>query len=449
MYLVIPNIIFGIYLSNLALIISLLASIYLLWASCKTSTSDATQSHPQPNQFLLIFLAIAWVYGSGITGQIYSNSDWPVRFTVLNDLIISNWPVIYHHDNQSYFLRAPLGYYLPSAMIGRLFNDFSAGVWALFIWTVIGVYLTFSIALNNLRTRNALWGTVIIILFSGLDVIGYLLVHSGDIHIGAHLEWWNKWQYSSNTTLLFWAPNHAISAWVFTTLMLRKADDFRFWNTSPLLLAMTLCLSPLSFIGCFALYCLYFFKRILDSIIHNRVFQIASFLSVGLALLVSQYLLFEMKSLPIPIHKHHYSSSILAIAYIVFIFLEFGLLSICLNQLIKNKRWLHCSCVILITLPLLPELGPGNDLVMRGSIPALFCLCLLLLDGLQNQKAPYNILIMNLAISVFLVGSITAGFEIARPFLLQANEFIPKTNLYEFTEGGAKHYYAPFSNVYR
>ena len=441
-YLVIPNILFGIYLSNIALTISLVASFYIIWIALKRSPSDIIQSNNRFITFLLLFIAIIWVYWSGLTGQIYMNSDWPVRLTVLNDLVNKDWPVIYWNESQNYFLRAPIGYYLPSATIGKLFNSYIVSLWALFVWTVIGVYLTLSIALKNLSAQKTLLGAFFIIFFSGLDVIGYTLTHHGVIHIGDHIEWWNKWQYSSNTTLLFWVPNHAISAWIFTALMMRKADDSIFWSISPILLAMTIIFSPLSFIGALVLYCIYFFKQIRASILQNRFFQISTFIAILITLITGQYLIVDFGEMPISTFKYQYSFLIMTFAYVVFIFLEFGFLILFLKSKILNKKLLKSSCAILLLLPLLPDFGPGNDLVMRASIAPLFCLCLLILEELFvmhnfNQKT-----ISPLAWVFCILASTTALSEISRPLLVKAKTFVPIRNLYEFTEGKSKHYYA-------
>ena len=67
----------------------------------------------------------------------------------------------------------------------------------------------------------------VVVLFSGLDIIGSLLDDGPrfrtDWNITTHLEWWaGKYQYSSMTTQLFWVPNHALGGWLIIGLLFRN-----------------------------------------------------------------------------------------------------------------------------------------------------------------------------------------------------------------------------------
>jgi hypothetical protein len=338
LYLGIPNVIFGIYLSPFGLIASVAALSYILWIVCQKENSEDNQVNRHTPQLLLLIICTAWVFSSGMTGQIYSNPDWPVRLTLLNDLTTIHWPVTYQNQGDYYFLRAPIGYYLPSALIGKAFGSYAIALWSLFFWSVIGVYLTLSIALKQYTTHIALMGAAVIIFFSGLDVIGYLIRHGGVLHLGDHMEWWaGRWQYSSNTTLLFWVPNHAISAWLFTALMMRKSEDSLFWNASPLLLAMTLTFSPLSFMGSAALYCIYFYKKIIQSIRYNRLYQISAAIALILFLIGASFILRDASSIAKPLHTNHHSFLLLTSGYHCFLLLEFGILAALISPfVIKN-----------------------------------------------------------------------------------------------------------------
>ena len=447
LYLGIPNVIFGLYLSPITLLISVIALIYILWIGSKSVDLKGNQSSNISIQIPLFLVCIVWVFLSGMTGQIYSNPDWPVRLTVLNDLITNHWPVIYEQENQRYFLRAPLGYYLPGALIGKMFDSYSVGLWFLFTWGVIGTYLTLSIAIKNYTFRKAAIGIAIIIFFSGLDVIGFLARHHGELYLGDHLEWWaGRWQYSSNTTLLFWAPNHAIPAWLFTALMMRKNVESTFWNASPILLGMTLIFSPLSLIGSFLLYSIFFYKKIIYSIVHNRIYTI----SILIALLIFTdggiYFLNGISEIKELLGSKNYTLPLLLVGYVLFTTMEFGLLAFSINKLKINKineRWLWASITILFALPLLPVFGPGNDLTMRSSIAPLFCLCLIAVDALFSIKSRQ--IVSNRAKYMFLlllaIGSLTAFFEFTRPLVEMHEKFIPTNNLINKTEGISNHYY--------
>ena len=62
----------------------------------------------------------AWTVCGGTGHLVYANLDWHLRDAVLHDLVVGRWPVGYGvHGGQETLLRAPLGYYLPAALVGK------------------------------------------------------------------------------------------------------------------------------------------------------------------------------------------------------------------------------------------------------------------------------------------------------------------------------------------
>eukprot|EP01032_Pedospumella_encystans_P018019 gene18018-20526_t len=55
-----------------------------------------------------------------------------------------------------------------------------------------------------------------------MDVVGWLLQQPGLPAYAQYLETWaGDYRYASHTTLLFWAPNHALPAWLLTLVVWR------------------------------------------------------------------------------------------------------------------------------------------------------------------------------------------------------------------------------------
>lgn len=102
---------------------------------------------------------------------------------------------------------------------------------------------------------------------------------------------------------------------------------------------------------------------------------------------------------------------------ILFILLEFGLLSILIHkQVIRNEnaRWIYvfvASTVFLLLLPLL-RYGIFNDLAMRGSIPCLFALFILVMRTLQVQPKTSELFANYCVVALLALGSITALVEL-------------------------------------
>jgi len=62
----------------------------------------------------------AWTACGGTGHLVFAKADWHVRDAVLHDLVTGRWPVGYGLlDGWETLLRAPLGYYLPAALIGK------------------------------------------------------------------------------------------------------------------------------------------------------------------------------------------------------------------------------------------------------------------------------------------------------------------------------------------
>ena len=120
-------------------IISLLVITCLLFRT----TRWLPISRPPLLFWIAILISSGWVFISGIGHFVYANNDWLVRDAVLRDLVVEPWPVLYQVDDSSIFiLRAPLGYYLPAAVTGKLTGVRMAHT-ILSVWTGIGVVLTF------------------------------------------------------------------------------------------------------------------------------------------------------------------------------------------------------------------------------------------------------------------------------------------------------------------
>ncbi len=206
---------------------------------------------------LSVALAVgcAWTVCGGIGHWVFANADWHLRDAVLHDLVAGRWPVGYGVvGGKVSLLRAPLGYYLPAALLGK-WGGLLAAHAALAAWTMIGaaLFLLQVLSLTPSRAGVALSVAAVIVLFSGMDVIGYLwraphLAAHWDIT--RHLEWWaDSYQYSSMTTQLFWVPNHALGGWLTIGLLSRGERDTPLDSMLPMIVVAVALWSPLAALG--------------------------------------------------------------------------------------------------------------------------------------------------------------------------------------------------------
>jgi hypothetical protein len=161
--------------------------------------------------FAIAFAIALALFALGGEGHFfYANTDWEVRDAVLRDLATNPWPFAYSLHGMPYFLRAPLGTYLLPAMFGA-----HADI-ALLVSNSLRLALLLTLAWHLFeRRRERSVVLAVFILFSGWDVVGTAINSAlGERLSWDHLEQWNHgYQYSSNVTLAFWVPQHAIAGW--------------------------------------------------------------------------------------------------------------------------------------------------------------------------------------------------------------------------------------------
>ena len=166
-----------------------------------------------------------WLSLSGAGGVGYQNADYRASNAILKDLTTQPWPLRLTLDSTVTPVIYYVGYYLPAAAAGKLAGWYVANA-VLFLWTAVGVFLAFAWFLRLAGGRRASsWITALIFSFAGgLDAVGFYLLTPKPFDLDSHVDTWaGYFQYSSNTTLLYWVPQHAIAAWLITGLVLNAA----------------------------------------------------------------------------------------------------------------------------------------------------------------------------------------------------------------------------------
>ena len=398
-----------------------------------------------PREHLAVAAAVGclWTVFGGTGHLVFANADWTVRDAVLHDLVAGGWPVGYGPlDGEPSLLRAPLGYYLPAALIGKA-AGLTAAHAALAIWTALGASLFLLQVLSRTvpptgsphgaagaqRVKviaRALAVVLVIVAFSGLDVVGTLLRDPGaraHWDITSHLEWWAaRYQYSSMTTQLFWVPNHALCGWVAVGLLCRQRPQEQQSALDallPLLVVAVALWSPLTALGLvpFVLW------RVGATLWKERSWRPldprlwAPSLIVGL--IVAAYLTLDAGRIPKGVTYGHHGLGAAALLddawrQLEFFFLEAGLVGFAILA-IRRSAGVALALSLLAVLPAL-RFGAANDLVMRASIPSLAVLaigaCVALTAG-RGMRVRRGMLILVLA-----VGAVTPFQEFARAAVL-------------------------------
>jgi hypothetical protein len=394
----------------------------------------------RPN-IVIIVAALIWSVSGGAGHFFFANPDWITRDAVLRDLTLGSWPPSYgQRDGYDLILRAPIGYYLPASIAGKLFGIAIADS-ILWLWTFLGIYIFLNLLPKSESNIKNFICLLIIIFFSGMDILGWLRIQPTPPLLGLHLEWWAQlFQYSSNTTQLFWVPNHALPAWLAVALFYRHRNTVEFSRALPFICATLPLWSPFAAIGLAPFILVYVANKKRAKEILNIGNLWAPILILAL---ISPYLILDMHTVPLESTTNGTNTPLqFVIHYGFFITIEFAIVVLLIYA--KANRTILLTC--LITLTLLPclHLGPGNDIVMRGGIPALMLICIMTVHYIQ-QESKFNFRAALLAI-VLLVGAITPLQEFYRA--LTSDRWTPnlKMNLIEISGSPPPHYVARLNN---
>ncbi|MDR3599034.1 MAG: hypothetical protein P4L49_00875 [Desulfosporosinus sp.] len=383
-----------------------------------------------------VLIVLLWVGFSGIGGFSFQNSDFLLRNAVFHDLISYRWPVIYSYLNQGGFppysghegaLVYYLSYWLPAALVGKVFGWQVANL-ALYLWTAVGVLLTLYLFFRHER-KSPLVLTIIFIFWSGMDIVGELIGR----HIpfwGEHIEWWaGLFQYSSNTTTMYWVFNQTITTWLAVMLLMN------FKNTKSILFtyALVLPFAPFSFIGLAPFVVTYIFlgpmsqgniQKLskLKPIILDNLKQTINLRNIVVAPVIIIVFLLYFRSNP----SNLGSSGLLwsaalgigtvktLIIYLLFCLLEFGIYALIIGDVFKRNPWFIVAAISLLLIPNYYA-GVYNDFVMRASIPALIILMVYVSRFILSEVTIYKKRRLKIYLLIFMfIGAITPIQEISR-----------------------------------
>jgi hypothetical protein len=427
-----------------ALILGLLTLIG--WA---TVSHRRTLNWPSLNRWGwlgITIVACAWVALSGLVSPFFLNADWLVRMSVLRDLTVGGWPVGYgtlDADHQNLLLRLPMGYYLVPALLGKVLGGTeAAGRWMLALWTVLGAFLFLAMTVANSQGEGrwrGLWIPLLLAVgFSGMDVIGGLVHRHGWPPTGAHIEWWAElFQYSSNTTQLFWVPNHSLPGWIAGLLIWRHREQGLSLGASALLMLGVVTWAPLVAVG---LAPLLFVCSLRGQTWMGWVREWGR-LDV-LALLLPGFFMARFITFGVPSE----AAGTLAEAgplgpvvarLVMFSLLEWALLAWVIFRAGERSWVFWLAAAELLLLPLL-RFGPGNDIVMRGGIPALtimMCAAMTLL----SQHAPKHRSFQWATWFILAAGAVTPYQEISR-VLAEGDRFESQGQTFIQINGAPWHY---------
>ena len=444
-YLALPNVIF--LAGWIVLPIGPVAAALVAVAVFASVIGRRSGSTPRIGPLITPVVAVAglWCVMSGVGHLVFANADWVVRDGVLVDLVGKPWPAIYVIDDVVTVMRAPIGYFLPAALFGKLFG-IRAAEDALLGWTLLGVVLVFVLMLRDRPAlKPALIRLAIFIAFSGMDIVGQI-THYNPHPLGAHLEWWAfLFQYSSLTTQLFWVPNHALPGWIAIAWLLGQ-DTRRLPTATAILFVVFAPLwSPLTAIGIAPIVVAALLRRLAIARPHAFLRELIDWRMLvpafACCVLIFPYLVAGSDKVAsggnadIPWVGEDIVPRY--IEFVLFEFVGFAVLLLCRD---RRDPLLWAAVAALLALPCY-RFGPYNDLAMRASIPALVLLAIRLGSWLSTPFVKRDLGARLIAIALLGIGAVTPFMEFARVFITPRWDLNESASLPDVTRG--THYLTP------
>lgn len=404
-YLCAPLLLFFAFFTKLWIAVPALATIVAVLAHVRPRSVLAKIFGQSVNLGLLLCCAVIaalFLWLCGYVRPFGHTYDWLKHFAVVNELAQYPWPPI--NETTGTFLRYSLGYYLVPGLFTKAFGSRWIE-WIVFLQTWIGLVLLLSLLLQKVRPVRPLLFVLLVLLFSGLDLIGWL-IHGSSPSFLAHKEWWTgphyTFAYEGHATLFIWVPQHALAGMIGLALLLPDQMHGASSRYLGLLGAAVLLWSPFAAIGLapFALA-----TAVRDG--RNAFLDWANILcAVVLGIPLVGYLMAGSANVPHGFNWDHAGFS--WGSYLEFITLEVGLYLLAL----RLYGWQYLSypvivIAILLSLPLY-RIGTFNDFTMRACIPAIMLIAIAASAATADARDLRCIPLVVL----MLVGSITSVLEI-------------------------------------
>ena len=366
---------------------------------------------------VLAAVAVAWCFFGGQGGMWAQSTDWTVRNAVFQDLILRPWPV-YYNDGATALVYYINHWMVPAALARAAFIATGSAAMALGLgnalllaWTSAGVFLVELLVIVLLRATKVkaiVFAVALLVLFSGMDALGMAVralagsqmpsplpldPYDGSLYL--HLEWWaglGAYQFSSNTTLLFWVFKQTVIPCICTCMLLLSR------NVSSVVLIVVACLASgpyagvgLAVIG-FALAVASLVKecRHGDSLSAWACSLVSpvNVLAVVPAVVYAAYFLCNqsIKTSESRLSAFGPLPEVSIAVLILFLVLEVGVYLAIVGIDFWREPLFWAVALLLLLAPLV-HVGSPYEFCCRATIPALFCLMLMCGVFLMNRAS--------------------------------------------------------------
>ena len=380
-YLLIPSVLF--LLTWVHLWIGIPCGIFMIFYTWKTIQESAISNDETfiftPSILLCLGISVCLNYVLGIGEFRPQTYDFQANNFKYYDLITHNLPVYY--AEQKTYLCYYTGYYLPSALLAKVFGIETCRYFS-FVWSTIGMWLVF-LWISTFTRKNIIELLTIVLLFANAWFVIKLLMSFE--HFQEYLKPYyiqlNQFKLITSSLIknYAWATQHTIPACLGVCILI---DNFRTKTGLKYLLLMllsTLFWSPLTAVGLFPFVAYYFIKE-LKNLFSSKMTK-DLILMMMLTLSFSPLLLYFISTEGIHVNNTEFiwqtGVSSWWIFYLIYTFSNFIIWGLFLNYSQNQYKFLWKIAVIFPCLTAIYRIGIYNDFNIRVSFPSFFMLSIL------------------------------------------------------------------------
>lgn len=360
--------------------------------------------------------------------------DWEKHYAIFNALINKSWPPVVELKEQTYFLRYFTAWYALPSLFAKIFGTQLLTL-AIFIWTTAGVFIALLLAFSYLsKTSHLFTATLVFFCFAGLDLVGAYLhgyvppffMHWPNIWI----SWGELWPA---LTGLAWVPQHVVGGWIGAGLFVyNRRLAVRY---GAVIIVMISLWSAFPAIGLIPIVTWAMFKEGYRLALTPQNLLTAPLVAMTIAL----YFLQGAGDVPFMFVWEHRGFSLYG--WMLFLVFEFLLILGILYFLRQKERSLIITLAGFLVALCLIRYGEYNDLLMRGAIPSLCIMSILVFKTLLVTKNFWReVVIIYLFIAAFPVAiAFGLGISPSSGRVDKKTDFKKLTTLYPYEKDVYKH----------
>jgi MFS family permease len=442
-YLLIPSVLFLLTWVHLRIgIPCVLFLIFYLWKTHQSTFEENTEIRISSSLiWMCLGLSILINFLLGIGEFRPQTYDFQANNYKYYDLITHDLPVYY--AQQKTYLCYYTGYYLPTALLAKVFGIESARYFS-FIWSVLGLWIIL-LWIASFQQKKPLFLILFVILFPNAWVVIKVMMEFKlfQEYLQPYYFQINHFKLINETLIknYAWATQHTIPACLGACVLInifKEKDTFKDLKYALILLLSTMFWSPLTAIGLFPFVGFLFLKNA------QKLFQQEKWSDLGLMIILiisfSPLLLYFISTEGIHANNTEFiwQTGVTQwwILYVIYVFFNFELWGILLSFYKNPNKIIWIIAVILPCLVALYRIGIYNDFNIRVAFPSFFFLSILVgISFIEKMKIKP---VVSLVIMAFVVlGSIAninqlyKGIHqakllttIEKPFIFKANNML-------------------------